>query len=513
MKITLIRAPITMSKYATASPAVPPIGMAYVASSLVKNGYIVKVIDSIGESIDSYCPLKDNMIYRGLSLEEIVGQCSDSEYFGFSIMFSQDWLVVKQLIKLVKLRFPNSRIVVGGEHPTAEPYGTMRDCTEIDFIVAGEGDDAIINLLDSQMGKLNIAELGNIFYRDTCGDVKKSSGKYQRQRNLDDYAWPAWDLFPLENYLAKGHGWGVNRGRNMPIVATRGCPYQCTFCSSPNMWTTRWTARSPEDVIAEIEHYIKIYNASNFDFQDLTAIIKKEWIKIFCQLLIDKKLNVSWQLPTGTRTEALDGEIATLLYRSGCKNITYAPESGSLDVLKRIKKKVHLQHVFSSARSCVQAGLDVKFNFIFGFPEDKAADFYASIRFMAKLALIGVSDISVAPFSPYPGSELFYALQRKGKIPLELDDNYYEKLPFSDMTDTVSWCESFNSKQLNQWRLFALLIFYFVSWTTHPSRPFKRISNLVRGVEESRLDKSLSEMLERIRGVRGKLRATAVRPF
>ena len=78
----------------------------------------------------------------------------------------------------------------------------------------------------------------------------------------------------------------MNRGINMPMMASRGCPYQCTFCSNPTMWTTRWVVRSPQDVIAEIKHYRAIYKATNFDFHDLTAIVKKSWIVEFCTLLI-----------------------------------------------------------------------------------------------------------------------------------------------------------------------------------------------------------------------------------
>ena len=67
------------------------------------------------------------------------------------------------------------------------------------------------------------------------------TGPRTRIRNLDDIPWPAWDLVPLDKYLDHGLGYGVDLGRSMPILATRGCPYQCTFCSNPEMWTTRGT--------------------------------------------------------------------------------------------------------------------------------------------------------------------------------------------------------------------------------------------------------------------------------
>src|SRR5262249_24931661 len=128
----------------------------------------------------------------------------------------------------------------------------------------------------------------------------------ERVRSVDQIPRAAWDLTPIENYLAGGLSYGVSTGRTMPIFATRGWPYQCTFCSNPVILTTRWYARSPKDVADEIQSYVSLYRADNFDFYDLTATLKKDWIKEFCQELIDRKLNITWQLPAGTRSEAID---------------------------------------------------------------------------------------------------------------------------------------------------------------------------------------------------------------
>ncbi len=112
------------------------------------------------------------------------------------------------------------------------------------------------------------------------------------------------------------------------MLATRGCPYSCTFCSSPDMWTTRYYARSPASVVDEIADYVERYGISNVDFEDLTAFINRDWILAFCAELVRRDLHISYQLPSGTRSEALDAEVLAPLWRSGCRNLTYAPESG-----------------------------------------------------------------------------------------------------------------------------------------------------------------------------------------
>ena len=329
VKCTLIRCPQTFHAYVSAAPAVPPIGLAYVAASLQRAGHEVQIIDATGEAIDHLVAIdrSGRTLRRGLTDDEILNRIGDADVIGFSLMFSQDWPVTRSLIGKVRARHPRSILIAGGEHFTAEPVGALQSTPGLDYVLVGEGDRVVCDLMEHLEGTRAIEDIPGAYFRN--GRDVRASSRMARVRNLDALPWPAWDLVPLENYLAHGHGWGVDRGRNMPINATRGCPYQCTFCSSPSMWTTRWVARDPADVVAEIKHYIAKYGASNFDFQDLTAVIRKTWIVEFCQRLLAEGLSITWQLPSGTRSEALDEEVLRLLVRSGCTNITYAPESGS----------------------------------------------------------------------------------------------------------------------------------------------------------------------------------------
>jgi anaerobic magnesium-protoporphyrin IX monomethyl ester cyclase len=496
LRICLVRAPLTLSKFASAAPAVPPIGLAYVAASLLARGHEVQIIDSVGDAIDNYRDIGDGILYRGLTVDGILDRMWTCDVVGISVMFSQDWPLARDLIQRVRSKLPDAIIVAGGEHVTAEPVGALEDAPGLDYVLVGEGDRVICDLLDHMQAGESVANVAGVYYRSN-GDIKMA-GSTSRIRAVDELPWPAWDLVPLENYLRGGHGWGVNRGRNMPIVASRGCPYQCTFCSNPVMWTQKWLVRPPEDVVKEIKFYIAKYRATNFDFQDLTAIIKKSWIIEFCNLLIAENLNITWQLPTGTRSEAIDEEVAPLLARSGCSNITYAPESGSEEVLRRIKKKVKPAHVLRSARACVKAGMNVKANFIFGFPEDTYRSHWPTFVFIWKMAIIGVYDISIAPFSAYPGSELFRQLQDQGRIPKKLDDEYYRRIPFSDMSKTESWAEEISPKGLNRLRNVAMLSFYLISYTLRPYRVFRTVWNFLCGREESRMDKALGDMRRRL---------------
>ncbi len=131
--------------------------------------------------------------------------------------------------------------------------------------------------------------------------------------------------------------------------------------------------------------------------------MKRSWIIEFTQMILDKKMQFTWQLPSGTRSEAIDGEVSRLLYESGCRNMSYAPESGSPEVLKRIKKVVKLDWLEKSVRGAVNSKLNVKLNIIMGFPNESRKELRQTISFLFRMGLAGVHDMSISIFSPYPG--------------------------------------------------------------------------------------------------------------
>ncbi len=506
MKCTLIRCPQTMAKYVSAAYALPPIGLAYVAASLREAGHEVTIVDTTGEALEQFTPIDADgiLLRRGLLDDEILARIDPaSDVVGFGLMFSQDWLPARALIRKVRAAHPHAILVGGGEHFTAEPVGAMEDAP-LDYVLEGEGDRVICDLLEHLAGQRGVEEVAGCWYRTASGAIQRSAGKI-RVRDVDALPWPAWDIVPVERYLGGGHMVGVDRGRSMPMNATRGCPYQCTFCSSPTMWTTRYVTRSPANVVAEIQHYARTYGASNFDFQDLTAIVKKDWVIDFANRLLAENLNITWQIPSGTRSEALDEEVLPLLVRSGCTNLTYAPESGDAETLRRIKKRIKPERMIASMRAAVKAGCNVKANFIFGFPCDTYRSILGTFRFLGRIAVAGVHDISIAPLRPYPGSEIFRELQVTGRLPAKLDDDYYhmlalgtENLPGA-MNPVESYADGIPAKQLERLRVAALVWFFLVSWLIRPVRVWRLVRAVVTERQESRLDKSLIEMKRRVR--------------
>jgi len=186
------------------------------------------------------------------------------------------------------------------------------------------------------------------------------------------------------------------------------------------------------------------------------------------------------------------------MYRSGCRNVSYAPESGSERTLEAIKKKVSIDHITESMRVAVRIGLNVKANILIGFPNEDADNLRETLRFVFAMARIGVHDVSVWTFSPYPGSELFADLRAAGRLP-QLDDDYYASLlSYSDVSSAVSHTAALDSSSLQRYRLAGLLLFYGVSYLTHPSRPLRSLYNIATRRYESRLEMSFGNLVRRL---------------
>ncbi len=496
-KVSLVRPPVQVPKWSDSGPLTPPIGPAYLAAALRAKSHSVSIVDGLGESPFQMTSLYDNKVIAiGLKIEEIVERVKpDSEIIGISCMFSQDWPYIRLLVQQLRKQFPSALIVAGGEHITAVGEFTLKNCPEIDYCVAGEGEETAVSLADHYDGTRCYGDIPGLLGRFD-GEINYT-GDRERIKEIDNIAPPAWDLVPLSNYLDNGLGYGVNLGRNMPIIATRGCPYQCTFCSNPDMWTTAWYARNPALVLEEMVSYQERYDVTNFDFYDLTAIVKRKWIIQFTDLILSQENRFYWQLPSGTRSEALDEEVCRRLYLSGCRNISYAPESGSPAVLKRIKKFVKLKRLEKSVKGAVHNRLNIKLNIIIGFPDESEREIKETIRFLIRMAILGVHDAAIAQFSPYPGSELFSKLRKEQKIP-ELTDEYFLSLgAYKDFSSSFSYADKISPEKQNYYRLLGLFLFYSVQYLVRPWRFIWIIYNFIRGKQQSRLDKSLQDLATR----------------
>ncbi len=489
-----------------------PLGIAYLAAAAREAGHAVQVIDAVGLAPTTSSPFNRRIRVLGLRPEAIVARIADDVGFiGVGNMFSYNWPHLRPLLASIKARFPSVPLALGGEAPSAMVETCFRE-TPVDVVAIGEGEETLVELLAIGSGPVfrkRVADVQGIAWRD--GDRVVRNPRRPRIRDVDALPWPAWDLFNVDAYARHRFENGL-RHRDapavLPMLATRGCPYQCTFCTSPRMWTTAYIPRDPRKVVDEIEHNVKTYGVRNFPFQDLTAIVRKDWIVAFCQEIVRRDLDITWQLPTGTRSEAIDEEVAALLHRSGMLQMGYAPESGSDEMRKLVKKKVQRDRLYASVRAAIRHRIRVQVFFIVGFPRETRRDVVATFKMVAKLAWMGVHDVGMNHYMVLPGTELGEEtdpewLQRLG-------DDFYLIPLFGHSIRLEDWRKAhqrFSSWELTMYVLAGFALFYGVLFLRRPGKLASFVSGLFGTNDSSRLQAAIKTMLRhRWRSVAGRRR-------
>jgi radical SAM superfamily enzyme YgiQ (UPF0313 family) len=481
---------------ATMKPAAP-LGMAYIAGAIKRDHHQLQVIDGIAENIYDFhdTELGKNIIIQGMSPEQIVKKVpEDVEVIGLSCMFSNNWLLDRRLIQLLKQRFQNAVLVAGGESISGMPEYALKDSL-LDVCVVGEGEEVMCDLLRALETGADLSTVKGIVYKKE-GKIF-TNPRRERIRDLDQIAFPAWEYFPTDAYFKYQITWMPTTHRSLPMLATRGCPYTCTFCSSPQMWTTKYSLRSPENILSEMVSLYEKFGVTNFELFDLTAVINRHWVLEFSKLLQRHPVKFTWQMPAGTRSEALNSEVIQQMALGGCTNITFAPESGSSEVLKSIQKKADPAKMLPAMKTAAGLGMYIYLNTIIGLPGEKHEDVWKTIVFLLKAAAAGADDTGVGVFMPYPGSQLFREMERSGTLMLN-DEFFYDILKIDSFGESKFFNKEISPAMYRFYNVFMLLAFYACSFTCRPMRLFKTVRNVAMKNYVTRSEKTLGYLLEQL---------------
>jgi radical SAM superfamily enzyme YgiQ (UPF0313 family) len=416
----------------------PPIGLAYIAAALREAGHEVTVVDGPGSAPRNFFQFKGVRV-RGLIKEDIVERIpKNSEVIALGCMFTSNWIYVREIVKDIRVRFPDAKLIMGGEHVTGFPELSLQQAP-LDAVVLGEGEEIVVHLLEHLEKGAPLEELEGVAFRSSDGSIQVKP-RYRRIKDIDSISWPAWDLFDIQQYNEVNQPHGASQGRFMPMLATRGCPFQCTFCTSPNMWTTEWIARDYKDVVDEMQQYQEHYRTSDFQFEDLTAIVRN---------------------------------------------------------LKAIKKKVKLPAMYDAARNAMDAGINVGCFFIIGFPEDTYRSVLKTYGAMVKCALRGFTNVNLNAYSPQPNTESFQELQANGVI-TELNDEYLMSLfTFQDFgAKKTSYNPKFGDLELSFLVILGQGLFYVFYFLRKPKRIFDLIYDLFSDSARNKSNKMAKSVLK-----------------
>lgn len=395
-KILLVYPPVTRPKdFSSKVVRVSvffPLGIAYLASAVEKAGkYDLMMLDALIEGdINEGVPMQDGEKIRyGLTDEKIAKIIKEfsPDLVGVSCLFSAMQWDMNNVCSIAKKLNPDIVTVVGGAHPGAMPERILRQHSDIDFVVIGEGEISFIDLLNALEFGSGIEKVDGIGFRADGTPVCTSKSKYIQ--DLDILPFPARHLFPMDKYLANAAAHSTYRQTPFTqIITSRGCPFKCTFCALNNHWGKTQRVHSSKHVVDEIEHLVKTYGIKEIHFEDdnLTAK-KKRAIEIF-DGIIERRLGITWNVPSGMAVATLTDEILEKMKGSGCYSVSIAIESGNQDVLRRLMNKpVNLKVVPDLVRKIREVGMDARGFFILGYPGETKETIRQTVDFARELEL------------------------------------------------------------------------------------------------------------------------------
>lgn len=386
MKILLLNAPTD-----NCEALVPPLGICYIAAVL-REKHEVKLIDLDLE--------KDKMNYLGKIIANLRPR---------TVMISALTPEVENayyIAKIVKSVDKETIVIIGGPHASALQQRTLEECKDIDIVVTGEGENIakeICEIIENDGNFLkniqkNLKGIKNIGFRKN--DKVFLTKKEIKLVDVDALPLPARDLLKFNKY----QGWGPKKGNpSTHIIASRGCPFNCVFCSEKVVFGRGNRRRSPKKVVDEIEILKNKYKVKEFSFYDDLFTANKQWVKEVCEEIIRRKINLPWK--SLSRVDTIDLETLKLMKKAGCWLIFYGYESGSNEILKNINKMTSIEQGLKATAMTKQVGIKIFGFFMIGNIGETKKTIKETVKYIKK---VSPDYTQIAIVRPDPGSPQYF---------------------------------------------------------------------------------------------------------
>jgi anaerobic magnesium-protoporphyrin IX monomethyl ester cyclase len=389
-----------------------PLGLLYLAAALREQGYTPAVLDMAAEGYDTLIRDGDHVTY-GCSAEDLTARLTAfaPDVVGVNCMFTAREANALDVCRTVRAAMPEVPIVVGGLHPSVFPRRFLESGLA-DYVILGEGEYRLGALL-ACLAAGREPDFDGVAYQGAEGIVVAAAT--QSIEPLDALPFPARDLVDMEKYFSIGTYFAPFslKQRVGQILATRGCPNKCVFCSAVNFWGRRVRQRSVDNVIAEMRQLKEVYGVQEVQFVDDNLTFNKGFASELFRRMID--LDLKWCTPNGLMFNTLDENMIALMAQSGAYQLTMAIESGSPRVLREIiHKRVDLGRVRAIVDAAHGHDIGVHGMFVVGFPGERLDEIMLTLDFPYQADFDSVSFFLA---NPLPGSQLYEICRERNYFP------------------------------------------------------------------------------------------------
>lgn len=410
MKVLFVNPPQTASKYKFMGVIAPPLGIAYMAGVLQENNIDVEILDASAEDMD-FKDVEKELLKRK---PDLVALTALTPTIGRALETAQ----------VVKETLPDSIVVMGGYHPTFNFIETLED-ENVDIVIRGEGEYIMLNLVQALENQSSLHDVKGIVFEDKNSKEIVVNPEAPLIQDLDELPFPALNLLPMKKYRL------LDMDTHMTtMITTRGCPMQCSFCSSAAMNGKKIRERSVENIVDEIEYLKTNYDIDTIAFMDDTFTLKKRKVMAICDEILKRNIEIMWGCTS--RVDTLDEKLLKKMKESGCITIFIGVESADQQQLDNMCKNTTIAKIENAFKIAHKLKIRTIASVALGMPGDTKEIMNKTVKFVHKLKP-NYAIYSLA--TPYPGTRFYKEAFEKNLIKIKDWSKYTLITPILETID------------------------------------------------------------------------------
>jgi magnesium-protoporphyrin IX monomethyl ester (oxidative) cyclase len=474
MQVLLINPPQTFYPGSDPPAGNLPLGLMYIAAVLDKAGYKVEILDAFMNG-SSFRKLGDTIVV-GMPYEEIKEEIRrrKPDIVGIANPFTCQVNHAIKIANIVKKVDPTILTVAGGPHVPAVPVQFMEEAENIDIAVIGEGEYAMLEIVKVYEGTKKISEVKGILYRKNRAIMQNAPRPFIE--NLDELPFPAYHLVDMEQYLSGNKiEYRSFKDRSISMVTSRGCPFNCCFCSVHLHMGKKFRAHSVDYVIKHIEYVVNKYKVKTIFFEDDNLTFDLKRFEAICDQIIEKQIKFNWETPNGIRADYLTRELLKKMKKSGCQSVFFGIESGDQYVLDNIiDKRLNLKIVVEVAKMCKEIGISTAAFYIIGFPGERKEQMLRTVELALRLKREYDVGMLLHVATPSLGTRLYKECLKKGYIQGDLSSRAFAEVRQTRGMPLIS-TEDFMASEVKEIAAMAVQRYKKLSLINYFKNPWKTL--------------------------------------